>query len=238
MGKKGWIIFIAIAVVLVGGLIYLSGQNKIDVSEFDANAVISANEKNGNIGDHVFGQDDSKVVLIEYGDYQCPGCGSAYQRVKDVTEKYKDQITFVFRNLPLTSIHPNARFGAAAAEAAGLQGKYWEMHDLLYENQNAWSGASSSERGEVFKGYAQQLGLNIDTFTTDISSSVISQKISFDQAIFKSTGHPQVTPTFIMNGELVDSADWGDDAALDAFVKQKIQDAGIALPGEDAATTE
>ncbi len=230
MSKKGWIIFVALAVAVLGGLVLLSNQQKLDVSGFDANAIIGANDKNGNIGDRVLGDKNSKVVFIEYGDYQCPGCGSAYPRIKEVTERYQGQIAFVFRNLPLTAIHPNARAAAASAEAAGQPGKFWEMHDKIFANQDAWKNASTSERVTIFQQYAKDLGLDIAKFDSDVASTIVNQKILFDQAIFKSTGHPQSTPTFMLNGELVSQEIWGADEALDTFIKEKITAAGIKLP--------
>lgn len=236
MGTKGWIIFAGIAVAVLGGLIFLSNQGKIDVSGFDVNNIIGANDKNGNIGDRALGKKDSKVVLIEYGDYQCPGCGSANLRVKTLTKKYEAQIVFIFRNLPLTSIHPNARVAAATAEAAGQQGKYWEMHNLLYDTQNEWSNASTRERTGIFRGYAERLGLDLTKFDSDITSPAINQKISFDQAIFKATGHQQATPTFVLNGELINQDVWSDDTAFDNLIKEKLTAASIELPKEP--TTE
>ena len=237
MGTKGWIIFASVAVVILGGLIYLSNQGKVDVSEFNKDVIITANEKNGNIGDHFLGPKDGKVVLIEYGDFQCPGCASAHPRVKALMTLYGDDLVFIFRNLPLTSIHPNARVAAATAEAAGLQGKYWEMHDKIFENQKEWSAASTSDRGSVFRGYATAIGLDLDKFDADIASSVINQKISFDQALFKATGHQISTPTFTINGELVPAEAWGDDAAFNKYIREKLTAAGVKLP-ETTAQTE
>ncbi len=235
MGTRGWIIFIVATIVLLGGLVVLSTQNRIDVSEFDAAKIITANDKDGSTGDHVYGNKDAKVVLIEYGDYQCPGCAGAYQRVKVVAERYKDNLAFVFRNLPLTQIHSNARAAAAVAEAAGKQGKYWEMHNKLYENQDAWSQASGTERSNLFEGYARDLALNTDRFNTDLTSDSVDQKIRFDQAIFKKTGNQQSTPTFTMDGAKLADKDWSDDKALDAFIRSKLTAAGVTLPEE---TTE
>lgn len=115
-------------------------------------------------------------------------------------EEYGDKVTFIFRNFPLTSIHPNARAAAAVAEAAGLQGKYWEMYDMLYEKQNEWSGLDASQRGNVFNTYATSLSLNMDEFTTALASKEVNQKISFDLALGKAAG-VSATPTFFVNGE-------------------------------------
>ena len=135
MTKKTWIIFAVICIGIIGGLVYMSNGNKIDVSDVDEWSIQAASAKSGDIADQVYGNKDAKVVIIEYGDYQCPGCASAQSALKTVSEKYKDTVAFVFRNFPLYSIHPNAFAAASFAEAAGLQGKYWEMHDKLYTTQ-------------------------------------------------------------------------------------------------------
>lgn len=229
MSKKAWIIFAAVCLVTLGGLVVLSNKDKIDVSSVDASKIQQANKSSGDIADHVFGKADSKVLLIEYGDFQCPGCGSAYPKVKAVTEKYKNQVGFVFRNFPLVSLHPNARAAAAAAEAAGLQGKYWEMHDKLYESQESWSTASSSDRVNIFAGYASDLGLDTNKFKLDMADDKINQKISYDQAIGKKldiTG----TPTLFLNGQAIDTGTWSNQQKLDDAFAAEIKAKGIALP--------
>lgn len=202
MSKKAWIIFSAVCLVVLGGLIYQSNKDKVNVDTVTTGAVQTASTSNGNIADHVFGNPKSKVVMIEYGDFQCPGCGSAYPVITPLTEKYKDQIAFIFRNFPLTQLHPNAMVAAAAAEAAGLQGKYWEMHNKLYENQSAWNTLSTDTRVDFFVEYARSLGLNAATFKTDLNSPAVSQKIAYDQALGRKdnvTG----TPTFFVDGKQV-----------------------------------
>lgn len=232
MGTKGWVIFATVAVVVLGGLIYMSGKDKIDVSEFNKDAIITANEKNGNIGDNFLGPKNGKVVLIEYGDFQCPGCGSVHPRIKSLTDRYGDSLVFVFRNLPLTSIHPNALAAAATAEAAGLQGKYWEMHNKIYESQKEWGSASIGDRGAIFRSYAASLNLDLGKFDIDVASDAVKQKVLFDQAIFKTTKLKQSTPTFVLNGEPVPDTTWGDDEALDSFIREKLTAAGVTLPEE------
>ena len=227
MGAKGWIIFSAVTVAVLGALIYFSGQNKIDVSQFDTNSIIQANETSGNIGDHIKGTADSKVLLVEYGDFQCPGCAGAATRVQAIVEEYEDRIAFVFRNLPLASMHPHARAAAAAAEAAGMQDQYWEMHYLLFEKQAEWSSKSVSERTTVFEGYARSLGLDIERFRTDFASESINQKINFDLAVAKEKGYTG-TPTFELNGEEVDQDVWGDDEALRTALDEALAKAGVS----------
>ncbi len=233
MGAKGWIIFSIAAIGALGALIFFSGQNRIDVSEFNLDSIIAAHEKNGEIGDNVFGNKDSRVVLIEYGDFQCPGCAGVNPRVTEIAEKYEDKIAFVFRNLPLTSMHPNARAAAAVAQAAGKQGKYWEMHNMLYEKQSDWSGASSKERGAIFEGYARTLELDINAYNEALASEAITQKINFDLAIAKEK-NLKSTPSFSLNGTALDDSVWGDDTKFEEAVLAELKKAGIEIDEESA----
>ncbi|MGH7156982.1 MAG: DsbA family protein [Candidatus Saccharimonadales bacterium] len=158
---------------------------------------------------HIEGQGSKGVTLIEYGDYECPVCEEYYQPVKQAVAPLLPQIFFQFRNLPLTAIHPNAFAGARAAEAAGLQNKYWQMHDKLYDNQNDWASASNPQ--SFFDTYAQQIGLNISKFNSDYAGSQVNDAINADLAAFGKTGQQQATPTFFLDGqylpntELIDS---------------------------------
>lgn len=228
MSKKAWIIFAVICIAILGVLVYASGKNKVNIGDVDINKIQSASQQSGNIADHVFGKADSKVVLIEYGDFQCPGCGNAYPNIKKVTEKYKDQTAFIFRNFPLSTLHPNARAAAAAAEAAGLQGKYWEMHDMLYENQSQWSSLASDARGDFFSNYAKNLSINVDTFKTDFASSKANQKINYDIEVGKKA-KVDATPSIFLNGKAVDQAVWQDADKLDAAFVDALKAQGITL---------
>lgn len=248
MTKQTWIIFTAVVILLFGGLFYLSSRDKVDVSKIDVTKAQMASDAAGGIADHVSGPEDAKVTLIEYGDYQCPGCGSAHEPIKTLTDKYKGQVRFVFRNFPLVTMHPNARAAAAAAETAGLFGKYWEMHDALYENQSNWQSSSASDRLAVFASYAEQIGIErqqfIDMFNKETNK--INRKINFDTALGKKAG-VSGTPTFYLNGKelnqyfkdgkLVESGTsgaglvWSDADALDTLIIQPaLQEAGVALP--------
>lgn len=205
MNNRTWIAFIAVVVVLFGALLYFGSSKNIDVSAIDGAKPIAATEDSGNIADHVYGNADSKVVLVEYGDYQCPGCGAAAEPIETVTEKYKDKMAFIFRNFPITTIHPNARAAAAAAETAGFMGKYWGMHHLLYANQSTWQSASANDRTDRFATFAAEIGLNREDFLAKLTekNALINQKIDFDQALAKKAG-VSGTPTFYLNGKLVD----------------------------------
>lgn len=205
MTKKAWIIFAAMCVGLIGGLIFLQQRNQIDVSSVDTTKAQPASSESGDISEHVYGNSNSKVLLVEYADFQCPGCNSSYPVTKKVIEKYKDKIGFIFRNYPLTSAHPNALAAAAAAESAGLQGKYWEMHNSLFENRASWVELSGSTRTENFVKLASDIkGLNIEKFKADLENPNIRKKIDYDMALGKkdSVGG---TPAMYINGKDVGS---------------------------------
>lgn len=231
MTKKGWIIFTVLCVAVFGGLIAISQKDKINVSNVPLAQLHEANDESGNIADHVFGNEKSKVILYEYGDYQCPGCESAYPVIKQLTEKYKDQIGFVFRNFPLTSIHPNALAAASASEAAGLHGKYWEMHDKLYEDQAAWKDLTGTDRTDYFVAAAENLGINGDSFRKDIDATEVKSKIDFDRALGQKAGITG-TPSFFINDKNV-----GDQYVLDGKVVPKGTQ-GASLIWSDAAAFE
>lgn len=237
MSGKGWLIFGAICVVLFGGLVFYSGRDRIDVSNIDTSKIQSATAASGNIGDHVFGNKDAKVVLIEYGDFQCPGCGSAHPTVKALTEKYKDQLAFVFRNFPLTSIHPNARAAAAAAETAGLHDKYWQMHNALYESQDQWSNVTSDARSNQFASYAEQVGLNKKAFLADLAdkSSQINKKINFDIALGRKT-NVSGTPTFYLDGKKLSDDKYNGEAAFEKTLLAEFEKQGVDVPAAAEAT--
>ena len=232
MNKTAWIIFSAITVGAFGLLVYLSGSNKIDVSKADITAAQTASTQNGNIADHVYGKAGSKVTLIDYGDFQCPGCGTAHPTIKAVTEAYKDQLQFIFRNYPLTESHPNAKAAAGAVEAAGLQGKYWEMHNKIYESQSEWENLEGSARADMFSSYAKTLGLNADKFNVDISGSAINKKIEYDKALGQKA-KLDATPSFYLNGKKLPSSTWGDETKLKEAINTELKKAGITPPSNN-----
>jgi protein-disulfide isomerase len=231
VSNKAWIIFAVVAVGLLTALVVVSGRGKVDVNSIDTRSVLSASEASGNIADQVYGKADSKVVLIEYGDFQCPTCGTVHPIVKSLTEKYKGQVAFVFRNFPLPTIHPNARAAAAAVEAAGLQGKYWEMHNKIFESQTAWSSLSANDRGSYFTNAAKELGLNVDTFNADLAGANVTKKISFDQALGKKD-KVSATPTVFLNGQTVELGTLTDRTKLDDLLKAEMKKQSIELPAE------
>jgi protein-disulfide isomerase len=143
--------------------------------------------------DHIQGPPEAKVTLVEFGDYQCPYCGEAYGIVKKVQDMYKDVLRFVFRNFPLTDVHPFAEDGAEIAEAAAAQGKFWEMHDFIYEHQSHLSTA------DFFVQYAEdKLGLDGKRMAEEISSQKYAPRIREDFSTGVRSG-VNGTPTFFIN---------------------------------------
>lgn len=153
--------------------------------------------------DHAIGNASSTLVLVEYADFQCPACRAYAPIVKELTDTYKDKILFVYRYFPLYQIHLNARITAQAAEAAGNQGKFWEMHDLLFTNQEDWASKSPSNIEVVLAQYAEKLGLNVEKFKADLNSVATKDRVAVDLA---SGLKAQVggTPTFFLNGKMLD----------------------------------
>ena len=233
MSRNAWIIFAVACIAALGGLIFLSNQNRVDVNvdEINANSVQPASEASGGIADHVKGNADSKVVLVEYADFQCPGCASAFPKIKSISEEYEDQIAVVMRNFPLTSIHPHALAAAATAEAAGKQGKFWQMHDLLFANQSSWSSQNARQRTETFLGFARQIGLDENKFTQDQASAEVSQKIGFDQALGRKSDVSS-TPTFFLNGKQIEQSVWGNDEEFRKVIDAELEKQGVKPPKE------
>lgn len=154
-------------------------------------------ETSGEPSNHTVGEGTSGVTLIEYGDFQCGACKIYYPVLKQVKEVYGDQITFQFRHFPLESIHVNGRAGSRAAEAAGLQDKFFEMHDMLYENQLEWETIGNPI--PLFESYAQSIGLDMERFKTDYRSSVVNATISADIREGQNI-KADSTPTFVLDG--------------------------------------
>lgn len=222
MDRTKWIVFALICAAVLGGLVFMSKKDKVNVDTTDPFKLVPGS--NTSIGDHVYGKKDAAVVVVEYADFQCPGCAGAYPGLKTIKEKYKENVAHVFRNFPLTTIHPNALAAATAAEAAGLQGKFWEMHDKLYENQQNWSTVDASKRTDVFIGYAKAIGLDVEAFKTDLSDPRIADKISRDRAL---AGKLKVnsTPTVYVNQHKLTEDETTDIANKGEKLSKLIEDA-------------
>jgi protein-disulfide isomerase len=155
--------------------------------------------------DHAQGREDAPLTLVEYGDYECPYCGMAYPIVQRVQAKLGNRLRFVFRNFPLAEAHPHATAAAELAEGAALQGKFWEMHDTLYEHQRALGPANLEE-------YARKLGLDFDALEAALKSGAPRQRIRADFTSGVRSG-VNGTPTFFINGRRFDG-DWQDEESL------------------------
>lgn len=164
--------------------------------------------------DHVLGPATAPVTLVQYGDYECPYCGAAYPIVKDVLDELGDDVRFVFRNFPISGLHPHARHAAEAAEAAADQGMFWEMHDYLYEHQTALEN-------ENLLDYAATLGLDVDAFERALETDAYDDRIQTD---FMSGVRSGVngTPTFFINGRRYDRP-W-DKTTLRSALEDAVDD--------------
>lgn len=192
--SKQFLAVIVVVILALVGVFALTGNKSSNNSKSSSGGGTPTN--------HVEGQGKSGVTLVEYGDYQCPFCEQYYPVVKQVQSEFNDQITFQFRNFPLVSIHQNAFAGARAAEAAAAQGKFWEMHDLLYQNQSQWS--ESGDPTKFFDQYAEQLGLNVSQFQKDYASTKVNDAINADMAAGTKL-KVQGTPTFFLNGKQINA---------------------------------
>jgi protein-disulfide isomerase len=142
--------------------------------------------------DHARGPADAPITLVEYGDYQCPFCGAAYPVVKRLQKTLGKRLRFVFRNFPLTQAHPYAMVAAEAAEAAALQGKFWEMHDLLFEQQTFLEP-------DIIPLWAKKIGLDLEEFGNEIKQGVVGKRVKEDRQSGIRSG-VNGTPTFYING--------------------------------------
>ena len=150
--------------------------------------------------DWMLGNKDAKVSIIEYSDFQCPACAAYASLLNKIIQDYGDKVIFVYRYFPLISIHKTAAISSMAAEAAGRQGKFWEMSNKLFENQSVW--ADNSKVQEIFVGYAQDLGLDINKFKSDLSSTEIKDKVNtaYDKAQAMNLSY---TPSIFINNKLI-----------------------------------
>lgn len=164
------------AVIIIAGIFLLSKTNPSSSSVSQSQSVIDANLLVRNDSNKE-GSKSAKVKLIEFGDFQCPACSAVYPLLKKIKTDYKGKILFVFRNFPLSQ-HKNAKIAAEAAEAAGEQGKYWEMHDKLYENQAQWS--ENTNPLDIFLVYAKEIEIDTNKFKETIQNNKFAIKIQND----------------------------------------------------------
>ena len=171
---------------------------------------------------HIRGNPDAPVTLEEFGDFQCPPCGKFSEFVEELLKEYNPRLRLVFRNFPLSG-HEHAREAALAAEAAGLQGKFWEMHDTLYREQDTWSKAPNVR--ELFESYAGTIGLDVDQFKKDMDGDKARERVDSDRALADFLG-VKATPTLFINNRPVEPKDKNPEgvrAAINAALNEKSQ---------------
>ena len=182
-----------------------SSNNDGKVNTNDPNKIIGASDENGNIGDHVRGKADSKVLVVEYADMSCPGCAIMTPMLNDVYKKYGSKAAFVFRHYPISS-HHNSQSAAEAVESAGRQGKYWEMIDALYEKQADWVNADYASRTDTYVKIFKEIAPdgNETKFRSDLRDENIAKKVKFDYDLGTNKSKVSATPTIIVDGEEID----------------------------------
>ena len=185
-----------LVLVLIGGIAFLVSNTK---GHEEATAGVPAEVTDA---DWILGTSTAKVTIIEYSDLQCPACASYETILKPLIAKYPNDVRLVYRHFPLKQIHPNAVSAGVASEAAGRQGKFWEMHDMLFDRQDIWGKSVTAK--DLYVAYAKELGLNEAQFVADMNDKVLEQKLqdSFTTAV---TLGLSGTPSFFLNGELIDS---------------------------------
>jgi len=178
-------------ILIIGGVIFFSKNQpppENSSQDIDQNTVLAG-------ATHTIGNQNAPLNVVEFGDFQCPACAQAEPILKKILSQNREKIYFTFRHYPLT-FHKNARIAAQAAEAASIQGKFWEMHDLIYQNQKEWSDSTGAE--EIFERYAEDIGLDKSKFKDDIDKTTAI--INDDYALGNKVG-VQSTPTFYINGK-------------------------------------
>ncbi len=203
-----------IAIVVIAGavLLFLKGNPPAHVPLADAGRLVRDDSD-------MTGSKDAKVTLVEFGDYECPFCGALNPVIEKLLADYKDNkdFNYVFRNFPLAQ-HQYAKLAAEAAEAAGAQGKFWDMHNKIFDNQNSWTG--NSQPLDIFTSFAQILGLDINKFKDAVQNNQAQDKITEDLDDGNALG-VNATPTLYLNGKQESATDYDNlKKDIDAALKQ------------------
>jgi len=213
-----FVIVAAVALVTVGGGAMLYRAKRTQLLSIPENK--SPSDKTATESIHIRGNPDAPVTLEEFADFQCPPCGNFAGFAEELLKQYDSHLRIVFRNFPLDP-HEHAREAALAAEAAGLQGRFWEMHDVLYREQAVWSKAPNAR--ELFESYAGTIGLNLDQFRKDMDGEKARERVDSDHALGDSLG-VKFTPTLFINNHPMDPKDKNPEgvrAAIDAALQEK-----------------
>jgi protein-disulfide isomerase len=198
-------ILLIVTAIVVAGIIALYMSRPENAAEADKTAGAASAAGGGSAaaaqpgGGRIRGDANAPVTLVEYGDYQCPTCGRYHPIVSELLNRYPGKLKLQYHHYPLIQIHPNAMPAALAAEAAADQGKFWEMHDLIFEHQEEWSRTPNAEAS--FVQYAIQLGLDANKFQQSMRSPETRDRVLAD--VTKGNAVVAGTPTFIINGEVL-----------------------------------
>ena len=182
-----WTAIVVIGLILIGAGLY-------------SHSYTQASSEGVVVQDHIKGNPEGELILVKYGDFQCPFCAAAYPAVDQILEEFGDYIRFEYKHLPLEQIHPHAFDAAVAAEAAGQQDQFFAYHDLLYDRQSRWSRSSAPSR--LFLDYAQELGLDLEEFKRHQAAAVLKNKVRRETAEASRKGYTG-TPSFELNGARV-----------------------------------
>ena len=221
---KRYLPFAIIAIVFLGALgaglaLYRSARNP-QTPTTPQQSPANAPNMFESFSPHVRGGSNAPVTLEEYGDYQCPPCGALHPELRRIEAEYGQRLRFVFRQFPLPMVHPHALIAANAAEAAGLQGRFWEMHDRLYENQSKWS--PEMDPRPLFINYARDIGLDVNRFINDMNGQQVTAHVTSDRLRGRSVGVTG-TPTLFVNGRMM---------AAEAMTPQGIRTAIDSMMGK------
>ena len=223
---KRFLPIVIIVVVLMAALgvtwMVLRSSRQATNANANANATESGLIPTGAEPPHVRGNPSAPVTVEEFADFQCGACGVYYPELKKIEIEFGDKLRVVFRERPLVPPHDHALIAAQAAEAAGLQGRFWEMHDKLYENQTAWSDAR--DLVPLFVDYAKQIGLDTDRFLKDLNGEVVITRIFQDGKRVHALNVTS-TPTFYVNGKEAKDDNWKPDG-LREMIRQALREAG------------
>jgi len=214
-----FIIVVGVALITLGSGAVLYHAKRPQVKNIPQSQTVAPK---ANAVAHVRGNPTAPVTLEEFADFQCPPCGQFAPFAEELLKEYDSRLRIVFRNFPLPA-HEHAREAALAAEAAGFQGKFWEMHDTIYREQPAWSQAPNAR--ELFESYAGTLGLNLDQFKRDMDGEKAKERVDSDHALGDSLG-VKVTPTLFINNRPVEPQQKNPEglrAAINAALNGKSQ---------------
>jgi NhaA family Na+:H+ antiporter len=216
------IIVVVLAAAVGGAWMFIRSSRQAANANRNANNADPAAEPPGAQPPHVRGNPSAPVTLEEFADFECGACGGYYPELKKIESEFGENLRVIFRENPLVPMHQHALLAAQAAEAAGLQGRFWEMHDKLYENQTKWKDVM--DLVPIFVDYAKQIGLNTDQFMKDLNGEKVATRIFQDGKRSHALGINS-TPTFFVNGKEAKDDNWKPEN-LREMIRQALREAG------------